>query len=447
MKRIGVWFIVVLLVSIAPISATQYNLIYDGNGNLVTGDGKYREYNNFNQLLRIRNGSDSSGQVLEEYIYHPTEDRILVKYVYNNTNNVRQSFLYVNDNFVRSYEMRGIREVNDSYYLKDDYGIAIEKRYNGTTLSDDFSEGITLYYHNDHLGSTTVITNSSGNEVEETFYSPYGEVLEGGIESRYQYEGKELSPNTGEYDFKFRTYNPELGLFTQPDAVLSNIYDPQSLNRYRFERNNPYKYVDENGKAINDPGSINRIKFQVKNDPTFFPDLIQDFKNTWHNSEELKIQRFLYYASPASDSVSILYAISLNTQYNLYKNDPQLGLYLQSSEYQSKLSEANRAVLWSIPGLILDATPSRFVPVQLKGVGYASSGYSGITGGRNLFQDIFYKGRSIVSSSVNKIKSAIGYETSGTSQSHSYSHNYIKENKKSSGGIFGGVKRFFGGIF
>jgi len=251
-----VCFIVVLLVSITPISATQYNLIYDDNGNLVTGDGKYREYNNFNQLLRIRNGSDSSGQVLEEYIYHPTEDRILVKYVYNNTNNVRQSFLYVNDNFVRSYEMRGIREVNDSYYMKDDYGIVAEKRYNGTTLNEDFSEGVTLYYHNDHLGSTTLITDSSGNEVEETFYSPYGEVLEGGTKSRYQYEGKEFSSTTGEYDFNFRTYNPELGLFTQPDAVFSNIYDPQSLNRYRFERNNPYKYVDEDGKVISVPVAL-----------------------------------------------------------------------------------------------------------------------------------------------------------------------------------------------
>src|SRR3989344_5603515 len=104
-------------------------------------------------------------------------------------------------------------------------------------------------YHNDHLGSTSLIANETGELVEETFYSPYGEILSGGGVSRYQYEGKEFSSQTGDYDFNFRKYNPELGIFTQPDAVLSNVYDPQSLNRYSFERNNPYKYVDEDGET------------------------------------------------------------------------------------------------------------------------------------------------------------------------------------------------------
>jgi hypothetical protein len=37
-------------------------------------------------------------------------------------------------------------------------------------------------------------------------------------------------------------------IFTQPDSVIANVYDPQTLNRYAFEKNNPYKYVDPNGK-------------------------------------------------------------------------------------------------------------------------------------------------------------------------------------------------------
>jgi len=48
--------------------AQELNLIYDKNGNLVSGDGYFREYNGFNQLIKIRNGT-SSGIVLEEYLW------------------------------------------------------------------------------------------------------------------------------------------------------------------------------------------------------------------------------------------------------------------------------------------------------------------------------------------------------------------------------------------
>ncbi|MEK6953026.1 MAG: RHS repeat-associated core domain-containing protein [Nanoarchaeota archaeon] len=94
----------------------------------------------------------------------------------------------------------------------------------------------------------SIVTNESGNVVEQTFYDPYGAILSGGSQSRYNYEGKEFSSVTEDYDYNFRKYNPEFGIFTQPDALIPNVYDPQSLNRYRFERNNPYKYVDEDGK-------------------------------------------------------------------------------------------------------------------------------------------------------------------------------------------------------
>lgn len=36
-------------------------------------------------------------------------------------------------------------------------------------------------------------------------------------------------------------------MFTQPDTVTPDRYDPQLLNRYAFERNNPYKYTDPTG--------------------------------------------------------------------------------------------------------------------------------------------------------------------------------------------------------
>jgi len=37
---------------------------------------------------------------------------------------------------------------------------------------------------------------------------------------------------------------------------LPNVYDPQQLNRYAFERNNPWKYVEESGHYIKEIGLI-----------------------------------------------------------------------------------------------------------------------------------------------------------------------------------------------
>ncbi|MBI2576315.1 hypothetical protein HYV84_03805 [Candidatus Woesearchaeota archaeon] len=66
-----------LVVSFPVTGATELNLIYDPNGNLVTGDGFYRVYNSINQLWKVYNGTSDTNTMLEEYSYHPWEERTL----------------------------------------------------------------------------------------------------------------------------------------------------------------------------------------------------------------------------------------------------------------------------------------------------------------------------------------------------------------------------------
>ncbi len=217
----------------------EFQLIYDNNGNLVTGDGKYREYNEFNQLVRVRAGYDENGPKLEEYLWHPTEERVLAKKVYDFNQNLEEIDIYVNENLVRVINYSAGGPDYDVVYVKDETGIVAEQKVGGERL----------FYHNDHLGSTTLITNSTGQVIENTFYEPFGGIVSGGSR-RYDYEGKEFSDSTRDYDFHFRKYDPGLKIFTQPDSLLPNVYDPQQLNRYAFERNNPYYYVDPDGHII-----------------------------------------------------------------------------------------------------------------------------------------------------------------------------------------------------
>ena len=49
------------------------------------------------------------------------------------------------------------------------------------------------------------------------------------------------------YFMKARFYDPAVGRFLQPDSVVPDYADPQSLNRYSYVYNNPLAYADPTG--------------------------------------------------------------------------------------------------------------------------------------------------------------------------------------------------------
>ena len=239
-------FMVLLIISLPICFSAELNLIYDANGNLVTGDGKFREYNSLNQLWRVRNGSTSSGKVVEDYMYHPVEERILMKRTFNSAGNVIERVYYLDENFVRVANSSGT--FNFTYV------------YHEGQLVAQSQDGTKYFIHGDHLGSTSVITNSSGKIVESTSYSPFGEIISGGNLTRYDYTGQEFDTVVGDYDFDKRRYDSSKGQFTSPDPKIQNIFEPKSLNRYSYVANNPFKYIDPDGKnyvALLDPKGAN----------------------------------------------------------------------------------------------------------------------------------------------------------------------------------------------
>jgi RHS repeat-associated protein len=222
-----------LFVSSFICFAKDSNHIYDANGNLISGDGFYRVYNSLNQLWKVYNGS-SPTLLLEEYAYHPLEERVLFKKVYNNDSSLKETVYYVDEDFVRVVNASG---TYDFTYIYQD----------GVLVAQVNPDGSKYYIQNDHLGSSTVVTNSSGGIKETTFYSPYGEISSGGSVSRYDYTGQEYDSVIGDYDYNARRYKANLAQFVQPDVSFPNVYDPQQLNRYAYAKNNPYRYIDESG--------------------------------------------------------------------------------------------------------------------------------------------------------------------------------------------------------
>lgn len=104
-----------------------------------------------------------------------------------------------------------------------------------------------IYYHNDHLGSASVITDENGDVLEETTYDPWGSIETGGTTSKFLYTGQEYDAETGLNYYNARYYSADLRRFTQPDNYIQDIYNPQMLNRYSYTLNNPLRYTDPSG--------------------------------------------------------------------------------------------------------------------------------------------------------------------------------------------------------
>ncbi|PIN80434.1 hypothetical protein COV16_00925 [Candidatus Woesearchaeota archaeon CG10_big_fil_rev_8_21_14_0_10_34_8] len=124
-----------------------------------------------------------------------------------------------------------------------------------TMIEVDNPDGSKWFYHNDHLGSTTLITDEDGNIVEETFYTPFGQTTSGGEQESYYLYTNQFKDAIGCYDYGARVYCPEWYHFTSADPVIASVYDPQGLNHYSYVKNNPYKYVDPSGKRIKKGGA------------------------------------------------------------------------------------------------------------------------------------------------------------------------------------------------
>ena len=126
-------------------------------------------------------------------------------------------------------------------------------------------EKMQFYYHPDHLGSSSYITNLDGEVSQHIEYVPFGEVF---IEERnntwntpYLFNAKELDEETGMYYYGARYYDPRLSLWMSVDPISN--YDPRNSENYLDGKpnegiynsfnHNPYSYCYQNPQRLIDP--------------------------------------------------------------------------------------------------------------------------------------------------------------------------------------------------
>ena len=128
----------------------------------------------------------------------------------------------------------------------------------------------TCYMFADHLGSTRLVADANGNVKKRYDYLPFGEEIslknqflplqvngrtaehESAPPMAQAFTGKERDAETVLDYFGARYMSAAQGRFTSPDAPFADqhVADPQSWNLYSYVRNNPLRFVDPTGNAI-----------------------------------------------------------------------------------------------------------------------------------------------------------------------------------------------------
>lgn len=107
------------------------------------------------------------------------------------------------------------------------------------------------YYHSDHLGSASFLTDASGEVYQHTEYFAFGETFlqeQGNTEDNpYLFNGKELDEETGLYYYGDRYYDPITSVWQSVDPQAAKY--PQ-LSPYNYVANNPLTFVDPDGQVI-----------------------------------------------------------------------------------------------------------------------------------------------------------------------------------------------------
>ncbi|MBL8297960.1 MAG: hypothetical protein JNN30_06365 [Rhodanobacteraceae bacterium] len=109
-------------------------------------------------------------------------------------------------------------------------------------IAEDGTAG-RQYLHTDALGSPVRTTNASGAPSARNDYKPYG--WGPSPQSTPSFTGHVADAETGLIYMQARYYDPFAGRFLATDP---NAASASSFNRYWYANNNPYKFVDPDGR-------------------------------------------------------------------------------------------------------------------------------------------------------------------------------------------------------
>ena len=104
------------------------------------------------------------------------------------------------------------------------------------------------FFHPDHLGSSSYITNLAGVVSQHMEYLPFGELLVdehlNSHNSPFKFNAKELDPETGNYYYGARYYDPKFSIWLSIDPLALSY---PNWSPYAYTYHNPVRWTDSTG--------------------------------------------------------------------------------------------------------------------------------------------------------------------------------------------------------
>ena len=213
----------------AVASLTNGNIYtYDANGNMITrivgSDTFQLIYDAENRMV----GVDKNGSLIASFVYD------------GDGNHVQSMVGSTTTTFVGNY-----------YEITA--GVVTKYYYAGTQRVAMRKDGTLYFMLSDQLGSTSVTTDSSGQNPTTLEYDPWGGTRfaskdgngNDNTPTNYRYTGQRQEPSFGLYFYQARWYDPSIGRFAQADTVVPG--GVQGYDRYAYGLNNPVNTTDPTG--------------------------------------------------------------------------------------------------------------------------------------------------------------------------------------------------------
>jgi RHS repeat-associated protein len=198
---------------------------YDANGNMTNDGNNTLVYDAENRVLSATNGSTSG-----TYTYDGNSLR--VQKVSGGTTTI--------------YIFSGPKVIAEYSGTSAPYSLAREYIYSGSALLAKIESSATKYYHQDHL-SNRLVTDSSGNAIEQLGHYPFGESWYNASNDKLLFTSYERDSESGNDYAIMRSSVNRLARFSSPDSQPGSTSDAQSLNHYTYALNDPANLADPSG--------------------------------------------------------------------------------------------------------------------------------------------------------------------------------------------------------
>jgi RHS repeat-associated protein len=225
----------------------------DSNGKTQRASYQWNGRNLPQSVTNLTNSSNSTA-VTTQWDYDSDDTRILER-SFNRSNQLIRSEIKLHPDNRNGLGLEIIKVPNQAdetkQYITSPMGtIGYIKTTNGTT-------SIT-YWHTDHLGSISAISDANGTLTESLNYEAFGQrrnadgspdlanqlsatVTDRGFTGHEHLDDQRLIHMNG------RIYDPFLAKFLSPDPYIQSPYNTQSFNRYAYTWNNPLNSIDPTG--------------------------------------------------------------------------------------------------------------------------------------------------------------------------------------------------------